>query len=538
MNAARWITAAALFAAFWCAGAYGLLPRMEKKLERTAQEALAAQNTLTGRLDRVQVLFEGQTARLQGKVRAAQDQLIIRSTIENLVRAPTLVLPAAGRRLNPVAAVQDVIEISPYPPGWMLLASDGPKARLIGTAATDVEGRDLVNAVADRWSSQGGQARGELRASLDDHDEAADVSATLASIPAPPENAPHHVGAWLARLGGRFEPLKLGADDAALRDQAERAGVQDSEWQKSVLPLIQELRAAQKAATARESEAMRLAALPPGHLFLAVRDQRVLLAGAVGSAAVKRALLDEALGVFATRRVHDAIRVDDARRPAADFPPLTTALLPASSAEAKSFHLAISGHAWQPLDWRGGRDDTSWKEPLPQDLDAALLRQDNAMLIEWLQGGADPMPVLTRTQPAFAVLVVSGKKVFLCGQIAEPALHAQLVSAARQVYAPGFVIHADAFAIRAHCETSADLIHTAKSLPPPTDAPFIALARPGEIWSVLPATPALLAPGALGKSSLIPAGLPPNLVEEASAEALEELRLHLAPRSDNQSPKF
>ncbi|MBL9130255.1 MAG: hypothetical protein JNG86_03595, partial [Verrucomicrobiaceae bacterium] len=233
-----------------------------------------------------------------------------------------------------------------------------------------------------------------------------------------------------------------------------------------------------------------------------------------------------------TLRVHDDIRVDASRRPVSDFPPITTALLPAAgSDEGKAFHLGISGQAWQPLDWRGAREDKSWKNPLPDGLEAAWLKDDNARLIDWLQGGADPMPQLARTQPAFAVLVLFGKKALLSGQIAEPALHAQLIAALRQTYTPGIIIDTDAFVVRGHCEASAEITHAAKSLPPHAQAPLIAIAHPGETWTILPATRDLLEPGALGKSGRLPAGIPPNLIEEAAATALEELRLHLLPKS-------
>ena len=93
MTFTRWIIATATFAACWCVGAFALLPRMEAKLLRAANEALTAQQTLTGRLDRVQILFEGQTAKLTGKVRTAQDQLVV----------------GAVRRHSPVGHEHDVI---------------------------------------------------------------------------------------------------------------------------------------------------------------------------------------------------------------------------------------------------------------------------------------------------------------------------------------------------------------------------------------------------------------------------------------------
>ncbi|MBL9130810.1 MAG: hypothetical protein JNG86_06405, partial [Verrucomicrobiaceae bacterium] len=309
MKPARWIIAASLFAVLWSVGAFVLLPRMQEKLARAAHDALTAQNTLAGRLGRVQVRFEGQTAFLSGKVRVPQETKIIEKTVEQLVRAPTLLAAGLGTRLNPVAAVKNDLEVAPYPPGWMLLASHGGKARLTGTAATDHEGRDLLHAITDKWNSQGGQATGTLSANLTDHDEVDDISATLESAPVPPATPSPRVEAWLARIGGRFEPVKLAQDDTALRDHAARVGIGDAEWDSQVLPLLRDLRHDHQTALAREKETARLAALPLGHLFLAVRDQRVILAGTVGSAAIKRALLDEALKVFATLRVHDDIRV-------------------------------------------------------------------------------------------------------------------------------------------------------------------------------------------------------------------------------------
>jgi hypothetical protein len=527
MTFTRWIIATATFAACWCVGAFALLPRMEAKLARAADEALTAQLTLTGRLDRVQVLFEGQTARLSGKVRTVQDQLIVGSTIENLVRAPTMAASAVGNRLNPVTAVRNDIEVAPFPAGWILLTTDGPKARLIGTAATDVEGRDLVHAVVESWSANGGQVEGRLGADLQSHDEAANVTATLSSIPAPPDAGPR-VEAHLARIGGRFEQLKLAQSDDALHDHAAQLGVGDSEWSEHLLPLLQDLRRQQTVVATQEKESARVSALPLGHLFVAVRDSRVLLRGAVGSAAIKRAMLDEALEVFTTRRVHDAIRVDAGRRPVADFPRLTSALLPAADAgEAKAFHLGISGQAWQALDWRGAAEAKPWVHPLPAGIEDAFLTDDSKALTNWLQGGADDMPESAPTQPAFVVLALFDKKALLSGQIAEPALQAQLLSAIRKTYSPGIRIDFDSFIVRGDCEPAEDVLHTAKSLPPFGEAPLFAIARPGKTWTLIPVSRDLLEPGGLRRSGLIPDDLPPNLIEQAAADAIEQLRMHL-----------
>lgn len=154
--------------------------------------------------------------------------------------------------------------------------------------------------------------------------------------------------------------------------------------------------------------------------FIAVRISASFSVAKWAASPSKR-LLDEALEVFPTRRIHDDIRVNAARRPVADFGPFTTALLPASDAEEeKAFHLGISGQAWLPLDWRGSREEPSWKEKLLEGLDPSLILADNTLLIDFLQGSDANMPPIARTQPAFIVLALIGNKALLSGQIAEP----------------------------------------------------------------------------------------------------------------------
>jgi hypothetical protein len=326
--------------------------------------------------------------------------------------------------------------------------------------------------------------------------------------------------------------MKLSEGDDALRDQAAELGVKEEQWKKDIAPLLATLRKDNVSATEQAKQSAALEKLPLGHLLIAVRDQRILLRGEVGSAAIKRALLDEALEIFPARRIHDDIRVNAARRPIADFGPFTTALLPASDAEEeKAFHLGISGQAWLPLDWRGSREEASWKGKLPEGLDPALLREDNALLIDFLQGSDANMPPIARTQPAFIMLALIGNKALLSGQIAEPSLHAQLIAAVKTAYAPGVVTEADSFAVRGHCQPSDDVLHTAKSLPPRGDKPQLAFATPGGTWEVREVTPALIEPGALAKSGLLPEDIPANLIEEAAADTLEQLRALLRPKS-------
>ncbi len=522
MTTARWITATLSFCSIWCLGALVLLPRMEEKLTQAARTALDSQRTLQHRLSGLHIAFEGQIAHLSGKVRTAQDQLVIRTTIENLVRAPTLIASGLGERLNPVIAVQNDVEVSPYPPGWIILAANGPKAQLLGTVATDLEARDLTRSISESWIAKGGSTKGSLQANLDIHDDATGVRTTLDTLPSPLGVAIH-----LARLGGSWQTLPFTASDEELHTRAEAFGITDAEWAAQVLPVVKELRIQHLTAAKQTQEATRVSMLPPGHLFIAVRDQRITLRGEVGTAAIKRALIDEALSTFPSYRIHDDIRISSSRRPAAEFAPLTLALLPREDAtEQKSFSLGISGHAWQALDWRGGRTDKIWRQPLPALLEDSHLSDDSAQLIDWLQGAKANLPT-TPSQPAVIALALFGNKAILSGQLAEQALHAQLLSAVRQTYAPGITITADAFMIRGNCQPANEILHTSRSLPPIGPRPILALATPGSTWTIIPITAALLEPGALSKTPLVPDTISGTLIEDLAAESLDQLRQHL-----------
>ena len=521
MNTLRCLIAGTFFSAFWCLGVFILLPRMEAKLSKAAREALSAQQTLASRLGHVQADFNGQVAHLTGQVRCLQDKVAIEATVRDRVHAPTLIASNLGWTLNPVSAIRNEIEISPYPPGWILLASNGSKAKLYGEAASDFEARDLALSIMESWSAKGGNVTSRVLVNSEDHDESPDISATLGSLPPPSSNVELH----LARIGERWQKLALAEGDTSLRHQAAALGVKGELWEKDLAPLVAALRRDHIQATEHAKQNARLEKLPLGHLFIAARGAHLILKGEVGSDTIKRALLDEAIHVFTAHRIQDDIRVNAERRPIGGFDPLTTALLPTrDAAEEKAFYLGISGQDWLPLDWRGSPKEPSWKEKLPPDLDPALLHGDNAQLIEFLQGSDVNLQPITRTRPAFIVLALVGKKALVSGQIAEPALHAQFVAAVKAAYAPGVVTMADFFVVNGLCQPSHEVLHTAKSLPVRGTKPLLAFARPGGSWQVREVTPALVEPGALAKSGLLPQDISPNLVEEAAADTLEQLR--------------
>ncbi|MDZ4405448.1 hypothetical protein [Prosthecobacter sp.] len=529
MTRARWTLSVVTLLVFWLIGALIFVPRMQRDLEAAAQSTLAQQATLAQRLGRLHLAFDGQQAHLTGSVRTIQDRLTIEAAVRDLVSAPTPLTGCLGQRLNPVSAVINEVEVAPYPPGWLLLAATGIRARLLGTAANDYEARDLAHSVQESWSAKGGMAEGTPGTDGDNHDEVANVSTTLRGVPPPQPTAQAH----LARIGQPWQEMSLSKTDEALLAEARTLGVSESEWRQNVLPVLRELRGTLKQQHLAEAESTRLAGLPPGHLFIAARDSQVILRGEVGSVTMKRAILDEALAVFAPRRVHDEIRVSPQRRPTGDFGPITTALLPSGKEKnARSFFLGLGGDAWKPVDWQIAAAEQSWKKELPAGLAPALLQHDSTTLTGWLQddGTHTPAPSL-QPEPAVITLALFGSKAVLAGQIAEESVRAQLIAAARQAYGPRILVLSDGVRVRGNCQPASNILHTLKSLPPPPSAGsagVLAIATPGSTWTHISVTQELIEAGGLAKSTQLPAGIPAGLIEELSAEAIEQLRLHLS----------
>lgn len=529
MNRARWITSAATFLALWLLGAAVLAPGLQARLEAAAAAALKAESSLHGRLDRLTVAFEGQQARLSGTVRTEHDRETAARIIRGGVRAPLPLLGHAGRHLNPVASVHNEIEIAPHPPGWLLLAATGSEARLLGSAASEFEARDLARSLQESWSAQGGKIDGQPGIDAESHDEGASVAASLRGVPPPRPAAALHV----ARIGGPWQTLPLERPDVGLQADLLRHGATQEEWQALVLPALHRVREAHKDQRKAAEEERRLAALPPGHVFIASRNSEVTLRGELATEAVKRALLDEALLIFAPFRVHDEIRVSSRRRPGDDLPPLSTALLPSDKEpKGKTLFLGFDHAAWKPVDWQVASDAQPWKADLPLGLRADLVQDDSAAVIDWLQGAVRPAPPVS-TRPAFITLALFDGKAVLCGQVAEESTRLQIIASARQAYGARMLVMHDSLRVDGGCRPFRGVLNTVRSLPSPPRLPtegVFALAVPAESWVEFPVTADLVEAGGLLRTGRFAATLSATLVEERSQEAIEQLRAWLALR--------
>lgn len=525
MSRTRWIIACSWLLLFWLIAGAVWVPALQKKLESRAADLLS---DVDGGHGPITVRFDGQQALLAGRVRHDYLSQEISKRVAEQVRVESWL--SAG--LNPVTAVRNDLEISPYPPGWLLLTVQGTRARLFGTAASEYEARDVSRLLQDRWGSQGGTLEPRLKTDFKRFDEATQIQSNLDRMPSPRKDiGGDSAQVHITRLGGAWERLTLETSDELLRQQLSSYPITDSDWDTTIKPALDQVRLHQKAERTRLAEAERQAKLPPPHVFLAARDQRLLARGEVASLRIKRELLNTIIGTFPTWRVLDDLRVNDQRREAAEFGPITTALLPSSEegASGKSLALGLSGTAWKFVDWQVGAEARPWDELLPADLPPALLQEDSKMVTQWLQGSAQGIPSLpTPAQPSFLTLTLLPDKVILAGQLAEEALRARLIEATKRAYSAQAVIFSEALLARGTCEPTAEVEQTVRSLPPlPSgkEPPVIAFARPGQVWKAQPATETTLAPGGLTKSGLLPEGFPAAMAEDTLAsEAYDHLR--------------
>ena len=529
MTRARWILSAASLSALWLIGALVCLPQLQRDLGTAARETLSQQTALRKRLGGLHLVFDGQVAHLSGRVRSREDRNSIETALRDLVRAPAPLAGRVGRHFNPVSGVRNEIEIVPCPPGWMLLAANGDHARLLGTAANDFEARDLARSVQENWNIRGGTTEGQPGTDPDQHDEADAVSATLRGLPVPHSG----VRACLARIGQSWKDLELDKPDADLATEARTAGVSEDEWHKQVLPVLQDLRATLQQQNLAKARNELLALLPPGYLFIAARDKQVILRGEVVTAAMKEAILEDDLTAFAPCHLHDEIQVSLQRCPHGDIGPITTALLPeGKKTGAKSCFLSLSGGAWQAVEWQISASEQSWKNHLPEGIDAVPLQNDSARLSTWLEGDDSNAPPSSSLQKAAVIaLALFGTKAIVSGRVAEEASRSQILASIRLAYGSQFIVVSDQFHVCGSCEPASNILHTLKSLPsPPAEngVGLFAIAKPGSPWTVIPVTRKLVEAGGIAQSGLLPVDISAALVENLAADTIEQLRQLLA----------
>ena len=485
----EWVLAAAALLLLWSAAALGFAPRLRSQLESVAAQTLSDLDTSVGghRFDRLQVRFDGQTARVSGAVRNEADKNLLLARLATSLRTP-------GNPWNPVERVipdgPGAFAIRPLEAGWLLAAFRGFEADIVGICAHGTEREALEEQLRRRWPSWRGSLRLRIQEDSKRFDQSATWLQTVRQLPAPENRGPASARLLIARIGQSWQdlfPPSLASpkDASAMRQQL---GISAGEWAALVDPLLQPVMAHRAAETAWFQEQQRLLSLPPAHVFLGRRQDELLLRGEVHDTAAKRALLYSVMTALPGYRILDDVRNTGNRRPSPAFvvPPSKQI---AGTRSGKAFYLAMPGQGWQALDWEVGPEAQPWKEHLPANLESGLVQSDGIAVIEWLQGGQIQAPTLQAPpQPAFLTLAAHAGRIHLGGRLAEPGLHAVLVSAVRRAYPSGWMIE-DQISLSGTVAPSATLQHTLQSIPIPNDTdgalPILAIALPGQVWSAL-----------------------------------------------------
>lgn len=527
MKRAPWTTAGIGLLICGLLAAAGL-PWLQRRLTARTQPLLASLNT--GH-EPVQLRFQGLHPVLIGEVRTIGQRAEAEARVLDLLHWPEGWLPD----VPPVFGIRNELRVVPYPPGWLALAVSGRHAELAGRLGTETEARDAARLLAQRWQGAGGRMQARITADTARFDEAPDFATTLADFPTPPsQSGPDSAQLHLARAGGGWTRLPPDATEARLRDEAARHGLDATDWQQ-VRDLLKKVRRLQELERARLAEAERQARLPPPHVLLATRGDRLLVRGEVASLGLKRGLLNALIDALPGHRVLDDLRVNPERRSVTPFEPVPIADIPPPDRDEGSLLLGIPGTGWHALP---ARADTSslkeaWQRPLPADVAPNLVASDVRMAADWLLGDARGIPALPiPAQPSFLTLALLPDKVILAGQLAEEPLRTRLLDATRRAYAGRAVVLGDGLIARGSCTPTENLEQTALSLPPLPRAgepPKLAFALPGGTWKTVTATAALLQPGSLTAEGLLPENYPATMAELSLAEAYDHLRALLSP---------
>lgn len=519
MTRRKWIWAGLGLLLFWAVAVLAVAPRLERKLNQAAADLVNRLDVEAGgaRFERVKVVFDGQRARVSGAVRHEADARRLVSALREELRTP-------GNRWNPVTAV-DVgqnLEVRPLDPGWLVVGIRGFEIEVVGSCATTAEREALELRIRERWPVWRGSLETRLTVEERRFDESVKWAKSVDSLPEAVARGERSARVLVARIGEEWTELAMDEREQPPSDLVER-GVAGTEWNTRVQPLVARVKQHRVAEAAWQEEQERLNKLPPPHVFLGRRGGQVLLRGEVFDLEAKRAVLSAIMAAFPGSRILDDLRAEGGRRPGSALGALDPAVVEGTG--EKGFALGLAGRDWMALDWEVGREAMPWAEALPEDLVAEAVKEDSALVIDWLQGANAGIPLLPAPpQPAFMTLAVFAGRVVLGGQVAEEGLRAQVVEAVKRAYPGGWVLRNE-IAVSGRCVASESVQHTVQSVPVKTanDEVLLAIVRPGQSWRLLPRS-VLADVAVLETDRLLPQPLPAHVVAASLGEVLEEMR--------------
>jgi hypothetical protein len=500
-----------------------LLPRSYQQLQQAAQRVVAP---LPTGYQPVQLNWQRNQVTVQGRVRTEAQRDEILHALRTQVRTASW----PGCYWNPVESVRDALQVQPYPVGWLLLTCVGGKAQLVGHVATLEEAQELHEQMQRPWLKLGRTLPTDLTAVPELHDPCPELGPSLTQPleSGNLEQLQNQALIYWTRLGQRWQQLPAEKSDAELVQQTQTWGLDEITWAQYLQPALASARAFTKEKQdyeekrhayqlAQEVERLEHAKLRPPHLFLALRDQRLLVRGEVGSMKQKREFLNTLIQQFPSVKVLDDVRLNSQCQSQSSFPslpPLFQALAQAPAEESlrpPQLHFATPGSShWLVLPQETEPQLTG---PVLWPLESVAperVRDDLQMVQDWLISSARGIPKLpVRAQPTFITLSLhpGGHAVF-SGQVADESLRVQLAELAQEKY--GLSVQAESLLIRKSCAAWPDPALTPlPDLPATGCAGVLAFLTPGQGWRA--ATYIEPADFPTVKAQLLQAYLPPQI---------------------------
>jgi hypothetical protein len=264
-------------------------------------------------------------------------------------------------------------------------------------------------------------------------------------------------------------------------------------WASSGREMVRQVLFHRERAADREREAARIAALPPPHALLAMRNDLVLVCGEVHDATARRELLAAVMSAMPGKRVLDEVRARGSRRPGAPGgrPRELAELLAAAPAGRSAVAFGEDGWRTYPMAEDGAR---SWRRHLPGELPPEEVEEDARLIRSWARDGQTGVRHSPAPGPAgFVVLAVFGNRILVGGQVAEESTRAQILASVKAGSA-GIGHVRDEITVNPLCPPANGLPHTLHSLPALSGQGVLAVAAPGRPWTAIPLHIGLLEP--------------------------------------------
>lgn len=503
-----------LWTVLWLAGSLWSAAGLQHEIGRAAQAVLFHSDG-----PRLSATARGRQLVLQGTVHRESDVQRAREKLLREVRVPGLL--SLGSKFNPVESVRSEVELDLKPEGWGVVVATSHQVKLTGRCGSEFESQRVEGSL-----NAGGRLSAQLRNDLgvdgDTFIESDRLEGTTHSALSLDDASRARGLIAFARWGSAWQSFDPSQPAESLRQQLLAAGLPASAWTEGVSDEVQRARVAHSHWVAEQEQVKRLATLPPGHVVLAQRGDTVLLRGELGTPQLCSLIVGAVSKAAVQRRIVDELVPSVHRRPESDASLLATTVPPmAGGLMSKMLAVGTPSSGWRRIDLAAldiEDESTFGPDLLPLGLDLRLVLPDVLTALTWLHSiNHEPRKPAEGKILPHLLLAAAGDRVFLRGAVAEEAVRAQVVAAARRLYV-GRVVDAD-IRLDSACSPTSTILQTVTSLPvlpAQNTTGLFGVAVAGQVWQSQPLRAAWLDEAGLAASGL----LPPNV---SAAQVMPDL---------------